>query len=307
MSDNESDKFEPEPPASSSAEHEPSEGAPPWNSDEPVRASQEQAGSPSAFLNSDQRGAGGAPDDVPSSPVVRPARDGVSVAALVLSIPGATLFAIPLGIWGLVRTWSGGRRGRGLAISALCISVAWIAAGLALVLSGVLSPPPGPVLAESPQGLTASQSLSPTPEASSASPTPSEQVTAPSTKPLAKSTRINWQKLKPRMCFMDPKTSAVTVKVVDCRVKHDSEVMLKTSLPKPKTWPGDAAMTAPLERVCRPAFEAYVGIGYDESHLDFSWVTTDTRGWNAGDHTTICLVYDPDVNQVTRALHNARE
>jgi hypothetical protein len=124
---------------------------------------------------------------------------------------------------------------------------------------------------------------------------------------LAKSTRINWQKLKPKMCFMDPKTSAVTVLVVDCRTKHDSEVMLKTSVPKPKTWPGDEAMTTPLERVCRPAFEKYVGIGYDESHLDFSWVTTDTDGWNAGDHTTICLVYDPDVEQVSRALHNAME
>ena len=54
-------------------------------------------------------------------------------------------------------------------------------------------------------------------------------------------------------------------------------------------------------------FEDYVGIGYDDSHLDFDWLTTETAGWNAGDRTTICLVYDPDEQQVTRALQNAME
>ena len=107
MSDNESDMFEPEQPASSSAGLESTEGAPPWNSVEAFRASQEQGGSPSAFVDSDQRGAGGAPNDEPSSPGAQPARDRVSVVALVLSILGATLFAIPLSIWGLVRTGRG--------------------------------------------------------------------------------------------------------------------------------------------------------------------------------------------------------
>lgn len=308
MSDNESDMFEPEQPASSSAGHESTEGAPPWNSVEAFRASQEQAGSPSAFVDSDQKGAGGAPNDEQLSPGAQPARDRVSVVAFVLSILGATLLAIPLSIWGLVRTWSGGRRGRGLAIAALCISAAWMAAGLALVLSGALNPPSEPVSADGARGVTALQNVSPQPAASSATPTPSEPVAAPSTKPLAKSTRIHWQKLKPKMCFIEPKKSTtVTVTVVDCRVKHDLEVMLKTSLRKPKTWPGDAAMTTPLERVCRPAFEKYVGIGYDESHLDIDWFTTETAGWNAGDRTTICLVYDPDVEQLTRRLYQAME
>jgi hypothetical protein len=136
---------------------------------------------------------------------------------------------------------------------------------------------------------------------------PTEDVSPQATSPLAKQKRVNWQKLKPTMCFLDFPDTVITMTVVDCRAEHDFEVMLNTSLKGPKTWPGDDAMTAPLEKVCRPAFEAYVGIAYDESHLDFDWFTTEKAGWNAGDRTTICLVFDPDQEQVSRTLRDAME
>ena len=84
-------------------------------------------------------------------------------------------------------------------------------------------------------GTERSGARDPLPQATSTPTAPTASATAEPTRPLAKTKRVNWQKLKPTMCFLAPETSGVTtVKVVDCRVEHDAEVMLNTSLRSPK-------------------------------------------------------------------------
>ncbi len=68
----------------------------------------------------------------PPSPAARPPRDGLAIAAFVVSLLGVHLAGIVLGHLALARTASMGRRGRGLAIAALVIGYA----GLALALAG---------------------------------------------------------------------------------------------------------------------------------------------------------------------------
>jgi hypothetical protein len=73
------------------------------------------------------------------------------------------------------------------------------------------------------------------------------------------------------------------------------------------------------EEKCKPAFATYVGLELDQSRLDFAFVTPDESGWNdlrpmpilrwpmIGRATLICLVLDPDHDQITRALRGAHE
>jgi hypothetical protein len=45
----------------------------------------------------------------------------------------------------------------------------------------------------------------------------------------------------------------------------------------------------------------------DESRLDLDYFTPDEDSWTAGKVTLICLVLDPDHDQITRALRGANE
>ena len=58
---------------------------------------------------------------------------------------------------------------------------------------------------------------------------------------------------------------------------------------------------------CKPAFASYVGLELDESRLDLDFLTPDKDSWTAGKATLICLVLDPDHDQITRALRGAHE
>jgi hypothetical protein len=81
----------------------------------------------------------GAPGGYPFAPGygAPTSTDGLSIAALVFGIIGGFLLAIPFGIAGLVRTKSGRRRGRGLAIAGLALSGVWVIVLAAIVAYGV--------------------------------------------------------------------------------------------------------------------------------------------------------------------------
>jgi hypothetical protein len=68
---------------------------------------------------------------------------------------------------------------------------------------------------------------------------------------------------------------------------------------------------------CKAAFATYVGLELDQSRLDFDFATPDESSWNdiipvlrssmIGRATLICLVWDPDHDQITGALRGAHE
>jgi hypothetical protein len=70
-------------------------------------------------------------------------------------------------------------------------------------------------------------------------------------------------------------------------------------------YPSDADFGAWLEANCLPAFEDYVGLSYQESTLDVTWFQPTEEGWNDGDHTVQCAVYDPARAELTEAVRNA--
>jgi hypothetical protein len=235
------------------------------------------------------------------------------VAAFVFSLVGVGLVAIPLAIWGLVRTAHGPRRGRGFAIAALCVSAAWaVISALAVLSLGLLGSSHEAAVSDVTQHVPTATAVAPTastPTTTSpaTSTAPTAPVTAQPARPLIRPKRVYWVDLKPTMCVRDPNTPSVYVTVVDCRAQHQVEVTLRTVVAGSKKWPGDSALESAATAKCKPAFEKYVGIAFDDSRLEFDYLTADPAGWRAGDRTLVCFVLDPANQHLTRALRGAKE
>ena len=253
----------------------------------------------------DTTAAGGPQDDVvgPSDDAKGP-RDRVSVTAFGFSLIGFSLVAIPLGVWGLVRTRSGAGRGRGFALAALGVSAAWIVATFALVAtSGLLSNVDTLAAADLPESApapVASGALA-TPSATPATASATPEASQP-TRPLSKPRKIYWEDLKAGMCLRTAPESALDMPVVDCRAAHEDEVITRTVMAGPSNWPGDEVIDTSADTKCRTAFATYVGIGYDDSRLELDFWTVDPDGWRDGGRTLVCLVYDPSDPTLTGAL-----
>ncbi len=244
---------------------------------------------------------------MPVSPA-RTSTDKVSITAFVFSLVGMGIVAIPLAIWGILRTGRNERRGRAFAIAALAFSAAWAVVVSTLVLaSGLLIGGQEAAVSDvsEPAPTVSGPSSSTSSAANSASTATADSRT---TVPLSKPKRVYWEDLKPKMCVRFPQAAeAVYVTVVDCRAEHQEEVTSRTTLAGGTKWPGDDAVNAASEVKCRAAFESYVGIGYDDSRLEMDAVTTQAAGWADGDHTVVCLVLDPANEHLTGTLRSAHQ
>jgi hypothetical protein len=95
-------------------------------------------------------------------------------------------------------------------------------------------------------------------------------------------------------CYLDAEATAANYTVVDCAQPHDREVFALFDLPD-GPFPGEQAVADDAVAGCIEEFEAYVGIGYDESALFADQPITPSEGsWDGGDREVICLLYSPD-------------
>jgi hypothetical protein len=206
--------------------------------------------------------------------------DGVAVAALVLSILGLTVAAVPLALASLLRRRGGIHRGKALATAALAVSAMWVlAAGGA---AAVVIPPQqqGTVLAVGTPAPSAKSSTAP------ATPSPAAETTAGPAP-------VDVQEIQEGDCLNSQHASTVeTVPRVPCTKPHDEEVIALRDLARGR-WPGDKAIERRGDQLCSAAFTSFVGIPFDRSRLDLSWYTPTKEGWNLGDHTVVCTVSDP--------------
>ena len=118
--------------------------------------------------------------------------------------------------------------------------------------------------------------------------------------------RVYWEDLQPGMCVREDPNEMDYI-VVDCSAEHEEEVMSRDTLARSKEYPGDAAVEDAAQQKCESAFASYVGLELVESRLDLDYFTPDKDSWTAGKVTLICLVLDPDHDQITRALRGANE
>jgi hypothetical protein len=137
--------------------------------------------------------------------------------------------------------------------------------------------------------------------------------------PITRVGDVSVHDLKVGDCF-DPSASEPTpdpsgntpVHVVTarpCAQPHDFEVFAVMRLPD-EIGQGSGDPThddmdnAAADR-CVPAFGPYVGLLYGTSSLEGGDMQPSVRGWQKGDRTLVCYVYDPAHPQSSGSLHMA--
>ena len=90
------------------------------------------------------------------------------------------------------------------------------------------------------------------------------------------------------------------VPVVPCAEPHASEVFHSYQITT-DALPAEAEMQAIVEEQCRGNFETFVGMPYDQSTLDITWMEPTSGSWDGGDRELLCMIFDP-AGDVTGSL-----
>lgn len=92
---------------------------------------------------------------------------------------------------------------------------------------------------------------------------------------------------------------------IPCDQSHTDEVYFSYMIDG-EEFPGEDAIIAEAEQKCVPAFETFVGIGYQDSALEY-WPMYPSEGsWSDGDREVLCLAYDPSAATVGSLAGAAR-
>ena len=80
------------------------------------------------------------------------------------------------------------------------------------------------------------------------------------------------------------------VKVVPCAQRHAHEVYAVFTLPAGGGFPGDRKAQGAADSRCVRAFRTYVGIAYDDSALDLSYLYPNTAEKWRQDRRVVCML-----------------
>ncbi|WP_372507653.1 septum formation family protein [Rhodococcus erythropolis] len=81
-------------------------------------------------------------------------------------------------------------------------------------------------------------------------------------------------------------------KQVNCGAPHYSEVYASTSMTGSE-FPGTPAVEAESEELCDREFTSFVGMSYEQSLLDLSYLYPTSDSWKSEDREILCLINDP--------------
>jgi uncharacterized RDD family membrane protein YckC len=110
-------------------------------------------------------------------------------------------------------------------------------------------------------------------------------------------------------CFelLDPDSPSITiVQAVPCADEHVYEVFFVGDMPDGE-FPGDDAVAAFADQNCLPAFEAYVGVAFEESTWFASPVGPAEEDWAAGTRRVTCQLHTQDEVRVTGSARDSGE
>ena len=108
-------------------------------------------------------------------------------------------------------------------------------------------------------------------------------------------------------CLTDYRATegVVSVPTVPCSEPHSGEIYAVVPLPEGDgNYPGVEAISAQAEEKCIAEFEGFVGLSYEESVLEFSYLAPEETEWDAGDREVLCTIHDP-AGQTTGTLADA--
>ncbi|GGC03248.1 septum formation family protein [Cellulomonas carbonis] len=89
-------------------------------------------------------------------------------------------------------------------------------------------------------------------------------------------------------------TEVESVPTVPCGDPHDAEVYATTLLDD-GDFPGDEAVAKKADELCYGEFEAFVGLPYEDSALDFTMLYPSEQSWDLmDDREVVCILVDLD-------------
>lgn len=103
--------------------------------------------------------------------------------------------------------------------------------------------------------------------------------------------------------------------LLDCELPHSFEVIgvvefddsaLRPPSGDPAEFPGQDALTAAARLQCPPLFAQWVGMPYEVSELELSWVVPDEQSWADGNRIIGCTVFDPFTERLAGTTKDSR-
>ena len=114
-------------------------------------------------------------------------------------------------------------------------------------------------------------------------------------------------------CFDDPSAQSAELSEVDevpCPESHDNEVYAVADHPAgdDTPFPGEDVLDSYGWGYCLSEFESYVGIAYEDSRLDVSYIFPVRDGWESeGDREFICFLYDLNLEKLSGSMQGSGE
>ncbi|GGI03877.1 septum formation family protein [Egicoccus halophilus] len=92
---------------------------------------------------------------------------------------------------------------------------------------------------------------------------------------------------------------------VPCTEPHDNEVFHEFELTG-ESLPSEEEIFTQVDAACLPAFDAFVGLAYEESELDLfpMWPTADS--WRLGDRTATCALFALDGSTLQGSMRDSQ-
>lgn len=95
----------------------------------------------------------------------------------------------------------------------------------------------------------------------------------------------------------------VTVETVACSEPHASEAYAAEDMAD-GSYPGEPEIQTFADDFCRTEFESFIGISFDQSTLQLTYLHPTQESWTMGDREILCIVYDPS-GDLTGSLQGA--
>jgi hypothetical protein len=96
-------------------------------------------------------------------------------------------------------------------------------------------------------------------------------------------------------CFNDQDATEIdSVEAIPCAEAHDYEAYLAFDVSADEAYPGDDVISQAAEDGCLAEFPNFVGKSYEESTLDFNYLSPTEGSWENGDHEILCIVMGPE-------------
>jgi Septum formation len=90
---------------------------------------------------------------------------------------------------------------------------------------------------------------------------------------------------------------------VDCEEPHFTEVFHTYTIDAGEL-PSGAEMEGIVQDQCVAEFESFVGMPYDQSALEITWLEPTPESWERGDRELVCMITDP-AGETTGSLEGA--